>query len=208
MARGVSSVVVFASILPVTVAPSGVVGGGPVRVSVTVFVSLPQPARTRATRIAAQASRGMGATLHQSRKRAQGSDNGPILPMCGPMGWLKHLLTLGLLLAATAVVVATAFSSHSGDYGKVALPAGGVVHLPKGTVTVYEPEGRVGIDFEITTVAGGAPLPIKSAGGTIEANGVQRSEVVGEHGAVAKGAVPAGGDDGVGSTKEVDGTPP
>src|SRR4051812_13249230 len=138
MARDVSSVVVFGSILPVTVAPSGVVGGGPVRVSVTVFVSLPQPARTRASRIAAQASRGMGATLHQSRKRAQGSDNGPILPMCGPMGWLKHLLTLGLLLAATAVVVATAFSSHSGDYGKEGLAAGARARRPWGSVPGYE----------------------------------------------------------------------
>src|SRR4051794_41914372 len=107
----------------------------------------------------------MGATLHQSRKRAQGSDNGPILPMCGAMGWLKHVLTLGLLLAAVAVAVATAFSSHSGDYGKVALPAGGVVHLPEGAATVYEPQGRAGIDFEITTVAGGGPLPLQAGGG-------------------------------------------
>jgi hypothetical protein len=122
------------------------------------------------------------------------------------MSWLKHVLTVGLLLAAVVVAVATMFSSHAADYGKVVLPAGGVVHLPKGTATVFEHEGRPGIDFEVTTVAGGAPIAVKSAGGTIATNGVQRSEVVGEHGAIAKLDVPADGDYRVVSTNEVAGS--
>jgi hypothetical protein len=52
------------------------------------------------------------------------------------MRWLKHMLTVGLLLAAGVLVLATVFSNHNSEYGKVALPWGGVVHLPKGTTTV------------------------------------------------------------------------
>jgi hypothetical protein len=122
------------------------------------------------------------------------------------MRWLKHVLTVGLLLAAAVVLIATAFSDHSGEYGKVELPSGGIVHLPEGTVTVFEHQGTAGIDFKVTTVAGGAPIPVKSAGGTIAANGVQRSEVVGEHGAIAKVDVPADGDYRVLSTSEVAGS--
>ena len=62
------------------------------------------------------------------------------------MRWLKHMLTVGLLLAAAVVALATVFSDHSDDYGKVALPSGGVVHLPKGTVTVFY--SRDGSDVE------------------------------------------------------------
>lgn len=122
--------------------------------------------------------------------------------MCGPMSWLKHVLTLGLLLAAAVVAVATAFSSHSDDYGKVALPSGGVVHLPNGTVTVFQKEGDGTAGFQVVPVAGGDPIPMKSAGSTIAANGVQRSEVVGEHGAVAKLDVPGDGDYRVVATSE------
>jgi hypothetical protein len=122
------------------------------------------------------------------------------------MGWLKHVISVGLVLAVVVIAIATLFSSHSADYGKVVLPAGGVVHLPKGTTTVFENEGVNGIDFEVTTVAGGAPLAVKSAGGTIASNGVQRSEVVGEHGAIAKIDVPADGDYRVVSTNEVAGS--
>jgi hypothetical protein len=121
------------------------------------------------------------------------------------MSWLKHVISVALVLAAVVVAVATAFSSHDAEYGKVVLPAGGVVHLPEGTVTVFQHDGRNGIDFEVTTVAGGAPVPVKAAGGTIAANGVQRSEVVGEHGAIAKIDVPNDGDYRILSTNEVAG---
>ena len=110
------------------------------------------------------------------------------------MRWLKHVLTVGLLLAAAAVAVATAFSDHSGEYGEVALPSGGVVHLPKDTVTVYQHDGTAGFGFQVVPVSGGNPIPMRSAGGTIAANGVQRSEVIGEHNAIAKFDVPAEGD--------------
>ena len=68
------------------------------------------------------------------------------------MRWLKHVLTVGLLLAAAAVAVATAFSDHSGEYGEVALPSGGVVHLPKDTVTVYQHDGTAGFGFQVVPV--------------------------------------------------------
>jgi hypothetical protein len=119
------------------------------------------------------------------------------------MRWLKHVLTVGLVLAAAAVVVSTAFSDHSDEYGKVALPSGGVVHLPKGTVTVYEHQGVAGVGFQVVSVARGTPVPVKAAGGTISADGVQRSEVVGEHGAIAKLDVPFEADYRVVATSEV-----
>src|SRR2546430_62158 len=53
------------------------------------------------------------------------------------MRWLKNTIFILLLLAAAGVVLVTALSDHSDDYGQVSLPQGGVVELPKGTVTVY-----------------------------------------------------------------------
>jgi hypothetical protein len=119
------------------------------------------------------------------------------------MRWLKHVLTVGLLIAAAVVAVATAFSSHSDDYGKVTLPSGGMVHLPDGKVTVFQQEDATGLNFQVVPVAGGDPIPMLSAGGSISASGVQRSEVVGEHGAVAKLDVPSEGDYRVVATSEV-----
>jgi hypothetical protein len=119
------------------------------------------------------------------------------------MRWLKHVLTVGLLLAAAVVAVATAFSDHSGEYGKVALPSGGVIHLPEGTVTVYQHEGTGGLGFQVVPLTGGDPIPLNSAGGTISADGVQRSEVIGEHGAIAKLDVPGDGDYRVVATSDV-----
>src|SRR5215204_5256407 len=54
-----------------------------------------------------------------------------------PMRWLKSIVSVGLLVGAAAVALVTAFSDHSDDYGKVPLPQGGIVHLPKGKVTVF-----------------------------------------------------------------------
>lgn len=118
------------------------------------------------------------------------------------MRWLKNTLVAGLLLAAVVMALTTVFSDHSDDYGSVGLPAGGVVHLPKGTVTVYysqdgsisEAEQNSGLSFQAIPVAGGAPIGMSSAGGSISAEGTQRSEVIGEHGAIAKLDVPADGD--------------
>ena len=118
------------------------------------------------------------------------------------MRWLKNILVAGLLFAAVAVTLSTVFSDHSDDYGSVGLPAGGVVHLPKGTTTVYysqdgsvsEEQQSGGLGFQAIPVAGGAPIGMSSAGGSISAEGTQRSEVIGEHGAIAKLHVPADGD--------------
>jgi hypothetical protein len=117
------------------------------------------------------------------------------------MRWLKHTLTVCLLLAAGAVTLATIFSDHDSDYGKVALPSGGVVHLPKGTATVFYShdgsdleEGTSGLAFQVVPVAGGDPIEMSSAGGSISAEGTQRSEIIGEHGAIAKLKVPIDGD--------------
>jgi hypothetical protein len=151
-----------------------------------------------------------GATLHQSRKRAQGSDNGPIVPIEKPMRWLKNVISLLLLLAAVAVALATAFSDHSDDYGQVPLPPGGVVHLPEGKVVVYlsqlgdgaDPtqQGSIPLGFQVVSVNGGVPVAASAGGGAQSPTAVQRSETVGELGAVAKLDVPSAGDYAVSGT--------
>ena len=112
------------------------------------------------------------------------------------MRWLKNIVMAGLLLAAAAVTLGTLFSDHSADYGEVGLPSGGMIHLPSGAVTVYlgtsgeSPDGAApgtqGLAFQVFPAAGGDALPMSSAGGSISAEGTQRSEVIGEHGAIAK----------------------
>jgi hypothetical protein len=118
--------------------------------------------------------------------------------------WLKNILAMGLLLTAVGVALATVLSDHSADYGKVPLPQGGTVHLPKGKVVVYysqladasDPVAQVTVplSFQVVPAGGGAPIPISSENGdqTAEVSG-QRSETVGELGAVAKLDVPSAG---------------
>ncbi len=118
------------------------------------------------------------------------------------MRWLKNILVTGLLLAAAVVTLGTLFSDHSAEYGTVGLPEGGVLHFPKGTVTVYysqngsisEEQQNGALSFQAIPVAGGPAIAMSSAGGTISAEGTQRSEVIGEHGAIAKLKVPSDGD--------------
>lgn len=120
------------------------------------------------------------------------------------MRWLKHIVMAGLLLAAAALTLGTLFSDHSADYGEVGLPSGGMIHLPSGTVTVYlgtsgeSPDGAApgtqGFAFHVFPAAGGDALPMSSAGGSISAEGTQRSEVIGEHGAIGKVDVPSAGE--------------
>jgi hypothetical protein len=118
------------------------------------------------------------------------------------MRWIKHTVTLLLLLAAVAVALGTAFSDHSGDYGKVPVPQGGVVHLPEGKVVVFSSqaggsdaggEASVPFTFQVTPAGGGTPVPVSSDGGVAVANADQRSETIGELGAVAKLDVPSAG---------------
>lgn len=119
------------------------------------------------------------------------------------MRWLKRLVSLVLLAAAVGVALTTALSDHSDDYGQVPLPQGGVVQLPKGTVTVYYTQLGDGSDpiqqltgpltFQAVPVGGGAPVPMSSFGGTAPGVAVERSETIGELGAVAKLDVPSSG---------------
>lgn len=117
------------------------------------------------------------------------------------MRWLKHTVSLVLLLAAVAVALVAAFSDHSADYGRVAVPQGGIVHLPKGKVTVfYEAAGQEGgsasgaVAFQVVPVGGGAPVPVTSEGGAGSAVVAKSSETIGDLGAVAKLGVPSEGD--------------
>ena len=117
------------------------------------------------------------------------------------MRWLKHTISLLLLVAAVAVTLGTVFSNHSDDYGKVPLPQGGVVHLPQGEVVVFYRQAEGGSDggpaapltFQVMRVADGAPVPISADNGATIANADQRSETIGELGAVAKLDVPSAG---------------
>jgi hypothetical protein len=118
--------------------------------------------------------------------------------------WLKNILSVGLLLAAAAVALATALSDHSDDYGQVPLPQGGTVRLPEGKVVVYysqlgdasDPVAQVAVPlaFQIVPAGGGAPVPASSQNGATSVDAAQRSETVGELGAVAKLDVPSAGD--------------
>jgi hypothetical protein len=115
------------------------------------------------------------------------------------MRWLKNTIVAGLLIAAVAIALSTAFSDHSDDYGRVSLPANGMVHLPDGKVTVFfsgsdAQPGSGGLAVQVVPAAGGAALPMSAPGGSISADGTQRSEVIGEHGAIAKLDVPSTGE--------------
>jgi len=118
------------------------------------------------------------------------------------MRWLKHTISVVLLLVAVGIVLSTALSDHSGDYGRVSLPQTGTVHLPKGKVTAYYrvrgdaiPAGQTGgLTFAVTPAHGGPPIAMALANGETSGVAVTRSETIGELGAVAKLDVPATGD--------------
>jgi hypothetical protein len=121
------------------------------------------------------------------------------------MRWLKHTVSVLLLVAAAAVALATGLSNHSDDYGRVPLPQGGMVHLPKGKVTVFysqlgdssgtaQQDGQFG--FQVVPAGGGSPIPVSSdvGVGVESADAVQSSQTIGDLGAVAKLDVPSSGD--------------
>jgi hypothetical protein len=119
------------------------------------------------------------------------------------MGWLKHTLSILLLLVAVGVALATVFSDHSDDYGEVSLPQGGTVHLPEGEVTVfYRVSGQTselaqmtsGVAFQVAAAGGGPPLAVALEDGRVSDVAVQRSQTIGELGAIAKLDVPSAGD--------------
>jgi hypothetical protein len=119
------------------------------------------------------------------------------------MLWLKHVVSVGLVLVAAYVALTTGFSDHTADYGQVPLPPGGTVQLPQGKVIVYfnQPNSSdpiqqvtVPLAFQVTS-PGGAPVPVTTDNGSqsINTDAVQRSEQIGELGSVAKLHVPASG---------------
>jgi hypothetical protein len=119
------------------------------------------------------------------------------------MRWLKHTISILLLLVAVGVVLATVYSDHSDDYGRVSLPQGGTVHLPEGKVTVFYrvlgdtseiDQNTGGLAFQVMPTRGGAPIAMALPNGQTSGVAVTRSETIGELGAVAKLDVPAAGD--------------
>ncbi len=120
------------------------------------------------------------------------------------MRWIKQITVPLLVVAASAVAIATLFSNHDADYGTVALPDGGVVELPSGTVKVFYKEGGEGrgptarletpLRFEVTPVGGGPPLEeTPTAGSGSDELQTQRSSTVGSPGSVADIEVPTTG---------------
>jgi hypothetical protein len=119
------------------------------------------------------------------------------------MRWLKRTISILLLLAAVGIVLATAFSDHSDDYGRVSVPGTGTVHLPKGAATVYyrlrsdssEVASGGDLAFAVTPAQGGSPLAMTQATGEETSDvTVTRSETIGEIGSVAKLDLPEAGD--------------
>lgn len=119
------------------------------------------------------------------------------------MRWLKHMLSVVLLLVALGIFLATLFSDHSDEYGQVSLPKGGTVHLPEGKVTVYDrlqgsasevDRSTGGVAFQVEPAGGGSPLGITLDNGATSELQVQRTATIGEFGAIGKLDVPATGD--------------
>src|ERR1700704_6005636 len=106
------------------------------------------------------------------------------------MRWLKPLISIGLLVAAVAIALATAFSGHTGDYGKVPLPQGGTVHLPAGKIVVYydqpgsgsdsTPQVSVPFAFQVVPAGGGTAVPVSSENGAPSPDAVPQSQHIGE----------------------------
>ncbi len=120
------------------------------------------------------------------------------------MRWLKRVISIGLLVAAAAIALSTGLSDHSDDYGQVPLPQGGIVHLPQGRVVVYYSQLGDGSDqirqltapltFRAVPAGGGPVVPMSAKDGTPPGVAVQRSETIGELGAVAELHVPSPGE--------------
>jgi hypothetical protein len=116
------------------------------------------------------------------------------------MRTLKRLAPPLLCLAAFALVLATAFTSHTDDYGSVDLPPGGKVTLPEGGVDVFveeaqrdnsSPDLSSPLAFAMFASDGTQVAAEAGEGLSIETD---RSQTVGSDGAVAKLDIPAAGD--------------
>ena len=117
------------------------------------------------------------------------------------MRWLKHTLSVILVLVAAGIVAAIGFSDHSDDYGRLPVPGQARVHLPEGKVTVYYDVpgdafgGNAGqVSFGLTPAGSSAPLGMAAPKGELSGTQVTRSETIGELGAIGKLDVPSAGD--------------
>src|SRR5262249_1653424 len=119
------------------------------------------------------------------------------------MRWFKHTVSVLLLVSAAGIALATGLSNHNDDYGQVPLPQGGVVELPPGTTPVFfrtlgdgsDPIRQLGtpLTFQVVPLGGGPAVPVKAVNGGTPGTAVNRSETIGELGAVAKLEVPSSG---------------
>src|SRR4051794_16069054 len=119
------------------------------------------------------------------------------------MRWLKNTISVVLVVTAAGIALSTGLSNHNDDYGQVPLPQGGVVELPAGTTTVFFRELGDGSDpirqlsapltFQAVPAGGGPAVAMKAVNGGTPGTAVNRSETIGELGAVAKLEIPSTG---------------
>jgi hypothetical protein len=76
---------------------------------------------------------------------------------------LRNAAVILLPVAALAVVLAIALSDHSDEYGSVAVPPGGTIHLPEGKVAVFYDEAAA--SSETTTLQAPLQFTVTPAGG-------------------------------------------
>jgi hypothetical protein len=118
------------------------------------------------------------------------------------MQWLKRVVPKLLVVAAFAVTIVVLVTDHRAEYGTVALPQGGLVQLPEGTVKVFVDEPQQPGDprdlssplsFDVTPVGSSAAL---AKNPEVQENSRQltkRSEAIGSKGAVASIDAPSSG---------------
>jgi len=116
---------------------------------------------------------------------------------------LNRTISTLLLLGAFGLVLAIGFSDHSDDYGRVTLPSGGTIHLPEGTVTVYDrvsgdssaiEDDTAQVSFQVVPAGGGEPVSLRPVNSEASDTQVTKTETIGEFGALAKLDVPGAGD--------------
>jgi hypothetical protein len=76
------------------------------------------------------------------------------------MQFLQRILPPLLVLGAVGILLSTFFSDHKADYGKVTLPAGGLVDLPEGGSTVYVGDIDIPVGSDIAQVGGSFAISV------------------------------------------------
>jgi hypothetical protein len=122
------------------------------------------------------------------------------------MQMLRRVLPTLLAVGAVGVILVTLLSDHKSEYGRVALPPGGVVALEGGTTKVFVEEQvenlrssdprrlAAPLRFQVVPVNGGQPLALDPTTSDGTAEGLTtRSQAIGSAGAVADLKVPEAG---------------